>query len=331
VKNSIIVAAAILSMGACSPAQKTTEPPKPTEPILDTASIEDLMNLNSYTEGQNGVFTAFGWTLSPSKISATPLKDGLAVIFGEGGNILVSVGDDGVLMIDDQMPEMYQALLGEIKKLGGDKVDKIINTHWHFDHAEGNRAFGLLGAEIIAQENSTEYMKSAHDINLVQIVYPQQAYPEAAIPSISFADTMTMNMNGNEIILYNFGPAHTTGDAIVYFKTSNVVHMGDVANLSGLAFIDAGNGGTIGGMIKSVRETLELIDDQTIVVPGHGSIANKAALETYASNLETVRDRISEQKAKGLSLEEIQALNLAEEFYGASGPLVIDRAYYSMK
>lgn len=323
-KNSIIVAAVLLSLNACSPAKNTTEP------AVESVSVEDLMQLNSYTDGQNEVLKAFGWTLSPAKISTSPLKDGLAVIFGEGGNILVSVGVDGVLMIDDQMPEVYQALLGEIKKLGGDKVDKIINTHWHFDHAEGNRAFGALGAEIIAQENSTAYMKSAHDINLVQIVYPQQAYPEFAIPTTSFTETMTLNMNDNEIVLYNFGPAHTTGDAIVYFKTSNIVHMGDVANLSGLAFIDAGNGGTIDGMIKSVRETLAIIDDQTVVVPGHGPIANKAALETYVSNLETVRDRIAEQIAKGLSLEDIQALNLAAEYYGATGPMVIDRAYFSM-
>jgi glyoxylase-like metal-dependent hydrolase (beta-lactamase superfamily II) len=324
-KNSIIIAAAILGVSACSPAKQTAVP------TIDPASIEESMQLNSYSEGQKQVLDAFGWTLSPAKISTAPLKDGLAVIFGEGGNILVSVGDDGVLMIDDQMPEVYQALLDEIKKLGGDKVDKIINTHWHFDHAEGNRAFGALGAEIIAQENSTEYMKSAHGIDLLQVVYPQQAYPEAAIPSISFKDNMTMNMNGNEIVLYNFGPAHTTGDAVVYFKTSNVIHMGDVANLSGMAFIDAGNGGTIDGMIKTVRESLALIDDQTVVVPGHGSIANKAALETYVSNLETVRARIAEQMAKGLNLEEIQALNLAQEFYDQTGPLLIDRAYYSMQ
>lgn len=325
--KSILLKAAATWLVACSPTDTAKE--NIAEKASEPTAVE-RMALNSYTEGQNQVLTAFGWTLSPSKVSTTPLKDGLAVIFGEGGNILVSVGEDGVLMIDDQMPEVYEAILVVIKKLGGDKVDKIINTHWHFDHAEGNRAFGILGAEIIAQENSTEYMQSAHDINLVQVVYPQQAYPAASVPSTSFKDSMTMTMNGNEIVLYNFGPAHTTGDAVVYFKNSNVIHMGDVANLSGMVFIDAGNGGTIGGMIKTVREILKFVDDQTVVVPGHGPIANKATLDTYVSNLETVRDRIAEQKAKGLSLEEIQALNLAGEFYPETGPLLIDRAYHSM-
>jgi len=241
-KKSILLAASILSFGACSPVE--TESESSPHSSVETSAIE-RMALNSYTDGQMHVLSAFGWTLSPSKISTAPLKDGFAVIFGEGGNILVSVGDDGVLMVDDQMPEVHEALLAEIKKLGGEKVDKVINTHWHFDHAEGNRAFGELGAEIIAQENSIEYMKSPQNINLVQVVYPQQAYPKAAIPTVSFKDTMTMKMNGNDIELYNFGPAHTTGDAIVYFKTSNVVHMGDVGNFSGIAFIDADNGGTI--------------------------------------------------------------------------------------
>ena len=327
-KKSIYLMATAVWLMACSPAEKPQTDDVKTDAVMAAVNLPEL---NAYSDGQKQVLQAFGWKLDASQISTTPLKDGLAVIFGEGGNILVSVGDDGVLMIDDQMPEVYQALLGEIKKLGGDKVDKIINTHWHFDHAEGNRAFGVLGAEIIAQENSTEYMKSAHDINLVQIVYPQQAYPKAAIPSVSFKDTMTMNMNGNEIVLYHFGPAHTTGDAVVYFKNSNVVHMGDVANLSGLPFIDAGNGGTIDGMILTIRKSLDLIDDQTVVVPGHGNITNKAVLETFVSNLETVRARIAEQKTKGLSLEEIQALDLAGEFFGTSGPLLIDRAYASME
>ena len=326
-KQSILFLSTVLCIGACSPTETKNE--VEAETAIEKTPIE-RMALNSYTEGQMQVLSAFGWTLSPSKISIAPLKDGLAVIFGEGGNILVSVGDDGVLIIDDQMPEVHEALLAEIKKLGGERVDKVINTHWHFDHAEGNRAFGELGAEIIAQENSTEYMKSPHDINLVQVVYPQQAYPKAAIPTVSFKDTMSLQMNGNDIALYNFGPAHTTGDAIVHFKTSNVVHMGDVGNFSGIAFVDADNGGTIGGMIKTVRETLKLIDDQTVVVPGHGQIADKATLETYVSNLETVRDRIAEQKAKGVSLEEIQAMNLSKGLFGDGSPLLIDRAYHSM-
>ena len=319
-KKSLFLASAAFWLLACAPAEKTT----------DTMTEPPAIELNAYSDEQMQVLTAFGWKLDASKISTTPLKDGLAVIFGEGGNVLVSVGDDGVLMIDDQMPEVYQALLGEIKKLGGDKVDKIINTHWHFDHAEGNRAFGALGAEIIAQENSTEYMKSANSVDLVQTVYPQQAYPAAAVPSVSFKDTMTMNMNGNEIILYNFGPAHTTGDAVVYFKTSNIIHMGDVANLSGFPFIDAGNGGTLEGMILTIRKSLELINDQTVVVPGHGNIANKAVLEIYVGNLEAVHKRLVEQMAKGLSLAEVQELDLAGEFFGESGPLLVDRAYLGM-
>ncbi|NNC38421.1 MAG: MBL fold metallo-hydrolase [Hyphomonadaceae bacterium] len=326
-KSTLILTVAALGFVACSP----SGPPQTNQSQTGTATPPiERMALDTYSDGQKQVLEAFGWTFDPTKISTAPLKEGFAVIFGEGGNILVSVGDDGVLLVDDQMPEMHEALLAEIRKLGGKKVDKVVNTHWHFDHAEGNRAFGELGAEIIAQKNSTEYMKSAHDINLVQIVYPQQAYPEAAIPTLSFKDAYEFNMNGNDIALYNFGPAHTTGDAIVHFKTTNIVHMGDVGNFSGMVFIDAGNGGSIDGAIKTIRKTLELIDDQTVVVPGHGPIKDKAALTAYVTSLETVRARIAEQMTKGLNLEEIQALNLAEEFFGSNGPLLIDRAYTSL-
>lgn len=323
--KSFLLTCTALTLVACAPADTDTPSTTDEMPAMGTPAPY------AYTPAQTQVYQAFGWTHDVSKISAVPLKDGFAVIFGKGGNILVSVGDDGVLLVDDQLPEVHETILAEVKKLGGERVDRVINTHWHFDHAEGNRAFGPLGAEIIAQKNSADYMARANDVNLVSVTYPQQAYPAEALPSKTFGETMTMTMNGEEISLYNFGPAHTTGDAVVHFKTSNMIHMGDVANLSGLVFIDADNGGTIAGMIKTVRETLALIDDQTIVVPGHGEIANKAALESYASNLETVMGRIAAQMEKGLSLPDIQALNLAEDLYGPAGAMLVDRAYNSMK
>ena len=110
-----------------------------------------LPEMNAYSEDQNYVLERFQWLgFDPSLVSSQPLKDGLGVIFGYGGNILVSVGEDGVLIVDSQFPEVFDTILGEINKMGGDSVDYVINTHFHFDHAEGNRAFGPLGADIIA-------------------------------------------------------------------------------------------------------------------------------------------------------------------------------------
>ena len=139
----------------------------------------------NYKEGQKAVIDAFGWDMKNPTISTERITDNLHVLFGNGGNILVSTGDDGVLLVDDQMPEAKNVILRAIRKLGGRSVDYIINTHWHFDHAEGNNVFGPSGAQIIAQENSRYMMLNPQPINLSLIVYPQQPYPIEAVPEIT--------------------------------------------------------------------------------------------------------------------------------------------------
>lgn len=290
-----------------------------------------LPEFNTYSEAQLKTLTAFGLAeFDASKISTVQLRDGFAVIFGYGGNVLVSVGDDGVIIVDSQFPEVHQVLLDEIKKLGGEKVDYVINTHWHFDHAEGNRAFGPLGAEIIAHENSAAYMAGEHNINLVLAQYPQQAYPPEARPDKSFSDTLKLSLNGQDIVLYNFGPAHTTGDSQVYFKTANILHMGDVGNFTPAPFIDVDNGGGIDGMITTVRAMLEIIDEETIVVPGHGEIGNKARLREFAEWLETIRAQIASLKADGKTIKEIQAAYADGVIEGGIHPMLADRVYQSI-
>ena len=155
--------------------------------LIAACSNEDknvLPEMNAYSEDQNYVLERFQWLgFDPSLLYTQELKDGLSVIFGYGGNILVSVGEDGVLIVDSQFPEVFDTILSEIKELGGDSVDYVINTHFHFDHAEGNRAFGPLGADIIAHENSLEYFKNGANINMVGVMWPQQPYEPLAIPS----------------------------------------------------------------------------------------------------------------------------------------------------
>jgi len=304
--------------------------PQPDEVITDQVaeSVEAVLpDFTKIPPAQKAVWDAFGFgDFDPANIRTQSIKDGLAVIFGYGGNILVSVGDDGVLLVDNQIPQIYETLLTRISELGGDGVDYVINTHWHFDHAEGNRAFGPLGAKIIAQENSRTYMQGDHDVNLVQVVYPQQAYEAAAIPGETFTTTMNLELNGEFIELLHFGPAHTAGDAIVWFKNANVVHMGDIANLSGFPFIDADNGGTLDGMIYSIRQMMSRLNENTIVVPGHGEVSTLADLESYVSNLETVRDALVAAIEDGKSISEIQGGNIASVF-GEMGPLLVGRAY----
>lgn len=294
-------------------------------------TVIELPEFNTYGDAQMAVLLAFGMAdFDASAVSSVPLRDGFGVIFGYGGNVLVSVGEDGVIMVDNQFPEVHGALLNEVRKLGGEKVDYVINTHWHFDHAEGNRAFGPLGAEIIAHENSATYMAGDHNINLVLVQYPQQAYPPEARPDRSYSDTLDLSLNGQDITLYNFGPAHTTGDSQVYFRTANILHMGDVGNFTPSPFIDVDNGGDIDGMIKTVRAMLEIIDEETIIVPGHGDIGNKSRLLEFAQWLETVRAEIAGLKADGKTIEEIQAAYASGELEGSIHPMLADRVYHSV-
>ena len=136
----------------------------------DTGPVLKLPAMNSYDDEQNFVLEKFEWLGFPSSIVRTErISEDLAVIFGYGGNVLVSVGDDGVLIVDSQFPEVYEAIMAEIKKLGGSSVDYIINTHFHFDHAEGNRAFGMQGAKIIAHQNSVDFFERGAEIDMVAI------------------------------------------------------------------------------------------------------------------------------------------------------------------
>ena len=256
----------------------------------------------NYKDGQQAVMDAFGWDFDEAEISIESISDNIHVLFGLGGNILVSTGADGVLLVDDQMPELKYKILRSLRKIGGKSVDYIINTHWHFDHAEGNLVFGPDGAKIVAHENSRKMMLNPKPINLSFIVYPQQPYPLNAVPQITYQDSMKLHLNGDQIELYHFGHAHTTGDTAVYLRNSNVLHMGDVFNMTGPPFIDAGNGGSIDGIIRFCEEILKVVNDETIVVPGHGPISTTQDIQTYIDMLVVVRDRIGSQIDEGKNL-----------------------------
>ena len=289
----------------------------------------------NYKDGQQAVMDAFGWDFDEAEISIESISDNIHVLFGLGGNILVSTGADGVLLVDDQMPELKYKILRSLRKIGGKSVDYIINTHWHFDHAEGNLVFGPDGAKIVAHENSRKMMLNPKPINLSFIVYPQQPYPLNAVPQITYQDSMKLHLNGDQIELYHFGHAHTTGDTAVYLRNSNVLHMGDVFNMTGPPFIDAGNGGSIDGIIRFCEEILKVVNDETVVVPGHGPISTTEDIQTYIDMLIVVKDRIQAQILEGKSLQEIIESDPTKEWRDkfGDGPFivgVIDRAYAGM-
>lgn len=275
--------------------------------------------------------TEFGWDFQGTQIRTEKVGENLYVLFGVGGNIAVSVGEDGVLVVDDQFPQMMSRIKAAIGELGGADIDFAINTHWHFDHADGNLTLGPEGTWIVAHENARAMNAGDHIINLVSMQYEQKAYPPAALPDITYGERMQFQFNGELIDLAHFGPAHTTGDTGVFFRRNNAVHLGDVFN-AGYPFIDADNGGGIDGIIVFCEAVLAEIDTETRVIPGHGEVSDYAGLQAYIGMLSTVRDRIAAMIEDGMELDEIIAAKPTAEFDEQFGDpaMLIDRAYHSL-
>ena len=262
----------------------------------------------------------FGWDVATAEIRTEKIAEGLYVLFGLGGNIAVSVGKDGTLIVDNQLPELADRIKAAIAELGGGGIDYVINTHWHFDHADGNNALGPDGATIISHDNARSDMADGGIINMVIAQYHQAPYPKAALPELTYQREMSLHLNGGEIELRHFSHAHTNGDTAVFFRKHNAVHLGDVFNNSGYPFVDVGSGGGIDGMIRFCTETLAQIDEHTVVIPGHGPVTDYARLGQYLAMLRTVRDRIQGMIDDGKSLEEVSAASPTADFDAIYGP-----------
>ncbi len=278
------------------------------------------------------LLAAFGWNFSEMEIRTEKVTDNFYVLFGAGGNIGVSLGAQGVLIVDDQFPEMIPKVGDAIRAIGGGAVDFAINTHWHFDHAEGNLALGPGGTLLVSQANSRQKMLGDHVINLVSLKYLQKAYPTSALPVITYDDTMQFHFNDEQIDLLHVGPAHTTGDTAVIFRGNNAVHLGDVFN-RGYPFIDADNGGDLGGMIVFCQAVLDTINADTVVIPGHGELSDYEGLESYIAMLSTVHARILKLVKRGKSMQEVAAAKVTagfDDIYGAPSDFV-NRSYTSIK
>ncbi|MEE4191542.1 MAG: MBL fold metallo-hydrolase [Halieaceae bacterium] len=279
------------------------------------------------------VMTAFGWDADKVEIRTEVLEKGFYVLFGLGGNIAVSSGDDGVLIVDDQLPAVMSKLKRAMRKQGDRNIDFVINTHWHFDHADGNL---VLGGEdntwLVSHSNSRQMMQRDNVVDLVAAAALQKAYPPEALPDITFDETMQFHINGEQVDVMHFGPAHTTGDAVVFFHGRNAVHLGDIYNNAGYPFIDAGNGGSLEGVIATCKAVLEMTDADTVVIPGHGALASRSDLANYIHMLEVVQGELLAMIADGKSLAEIQAAGITSTWDERRGDptMFLNRAYVSL-
>jgi len=242
---------------------------------------------------------------SKVEIKTVPVRNSVYMLVGRGGNIGVSVGQDGVLMIDDQFAPLIPKIEAAIKKISSKPVKFVVNTHWHPDHTGGNEPLGKSGAVIVAQENVRKRLSTEQFSSFLKRKVPPS--PQGAWPVITFTQDMVFHLNGEEIKIFHVDPAHTDGDAIIYFKKANVLHMGDVYMAGRYPFIDLNSGGSLKGVIAAVDRVLREIPADAKIIPGHGPLSNMEELKEYRKMLMTVRDRIRKLIKEGKTLPELIA------------------------
>ncbi|GJM14123.1 MAG: cyclase [Pseudohongiella sp.] len=260
--------------------------------------------------------TSVAQDFSSVEITTIPVRDSIYMLQGSGGNIGVSVGEDGVIIVDDQFGPLTQKIEAAIAELSDKPVTFVMNSHFHYDHTDGNTNFGRGGAYIVAQDNARKRMESTQVLSGSGRV--QEAYEPVGLPKITFEDSMRFYFNGNAVDIVNTGDGHTDGDAQIFFRESNVLHTGDMYVRYGLPFTDRDNGGTTDGMIDALWNIAALINDDTIIIPGHGALSNRAELLEFRDMLVVIRGRLVRAKVQGLTAAEMLASEPADGYAPAN-------------
>ncbi|MDN3664506.1 MBL fold metallo-hydrolase [Algibacter miyuki] len=225
------------------------------------------------------------------KITTTKLTDQVYMLVGSGGNIGVSVGEDGVFIIDTQFAPLTPKILEAIQNISDQPIKIVANTHHHGDHTGGNENIGDLGATIIAHDNVRKRLIDKS--------------PKSALPVITFNDKLHLQINNEQVMVFHVENAHTDGDAMLYFTESNVLHTGDTYFNARYPFIDLNSGGSVNGYIDAVKSGLMVIDEETKIIPGHGDLSNKAEYFTFLNMLETVKIAVLQEINNGKSEDEV--------------------------
>jgi glyoxylase-like metal-dependent hydrolase (beta-lactamase superfamily II) len=247
----------------------------------------------------------------------TRLSDTVTMVKGQGGNIAVSAGADGVVIIDDQVKPLTEQLLAAIRAIDERPVRFVINTHYHGDHVGGNEALGQAGSVIIAHDNIRQRMSSDQFNHFFDETTP--AWPKDALPVVTFNDKVTLHLNGEAVTAHHVPRGHTDGDSIVHFAGSNVLHMGDIFFKGLYPYIDLDGGGSIQGMIAAVDLALTLTDENTRVIPGHGPVSDRAGLLDYRLFLAKARDNVQALVDQGMSQQQAVAAKPTAEWDEALG------------
>lgn len=295
IQSGMTTAAALLDRHAAL-AQQTAAPAQPTPAQPNT---------NPAVQPNPSLAQELRTAAATETIRTTKLTDTIFLLQGVGGNIVCQTGPDGKLLIDSGIDTGTHHLLDALDKLGPQRLKLLVNTHFHFDHTSGNAELHLEGAFIIAQTNTRVRLLSPQVIQAYAASFP--AAPDAGLPQETFPDASTLWVNNDQQDLVYTPNAHTDSDIFIHFIKGNVIHTGDLWFNGMYPLIDTGSGGTINGMIRGVDQILDLADERTKIVPGHGPLGDKEALQDYRTMLVTVADRVEKLKASGDTVQQAVA------------------------
>jgi glyoxylase-like metal-dependent hydrolase (beta-lactamase superfamily II) len=236
---------------------------------------------------------------------------------GAGGNVGVLVGDDGVLMIDDQFAPLSEKLVAAIRTLSNRPIRMLVNTHIHGDHTGGNENFGKMGIDIVAHDNVR--------VRLARGVNNGPPSPAVALPVVTYGDKMSLHLNGETVTIGKLPPAHTDGDSYIHFANADVIHAGDVFRTVGYPGVDFGNGGTVKGTIEALQALVDLAGPNTKILPGHGVVSTREDVAAFRDLAIDLQKRFTDLIRQGMTLEQVVAAKPTadlDEKYGSSERLI---------
>jgi glyoxylase-like metal-dependent hydrolase (beta-lactamase superfamily II) len=262
-----------------------------------------------------------------ANVSVTPVRDGISVLMGSGGNVTVLRSPDGILMVDGGISYSKASMSKALALISNKRPKYLVDTHYHWDHTDGNGWLHERGAIIVAHENTVKRLSVATRVDDWEFTFPVS--PPGAIPTVSFSTDKTLKFAGKTVELKYYGPSHTDTDIWAYFVESDVLSTGDTWWNGYYPFIDNENGGSIDGMIRAANDNIAKVTEHTVIVPGHGPIGNKKELIEYRDMLVGIRAKVAALKSSGQSRAEVVAAKPTADFDAKWGGFVIDGAFFT--
>ena len=284
------------------------------------------MNTSSLAE-ETGIVPTMIHAAAQAKIEVHPLRCNVSVLEGSGGNIAVLTGKDGKILIDAGFTVSKPRVAPALASLSTDPITRLINTHWHVDHTDGNAWLHAAGAAITAHENTKKHLSTSTRVEGWSYTFAPA--PAEALPTTTFRDAHRLRHNDTSLSLKYYGPAHTDSDISVVFEEADVIQVGDAWWNGFYPFIDYSTGGSIDGMINATKWNLSVVTEKTIIIPGHGPVADKARLTEYYNMLVAIRENVAKLKRQGRSLAETIAAKPTAAYDAKWGQFLMTPAIFT--